>query len=1052
MFTLITGSFRALEESLISEVLAIKKLDPLASILLVSPSGHLLTRLQRLLTSRREGLLNIHCINFYGLAERLLAETSTGDRLVEDSALYTELIRDFLEGHDGGSLVLGDSLRASGRAIPKGLPGSLASTLRDLRDAGLRYMDALAVLKEGFLGTEALEAAPTLELYGRVYDALYKMKLRTPADLLRRAAQAVPTHPWIQSQQAIFLYGFYDLTGVQLDFVLSLASHAKAHVYFPFVENHPSYAFAEQLLKDPGFMSKVGSRQTLTTNDGGGKSEEKMRSASPLLFTPPSSAVTAVWSCSGARDEIWLAAKEILRLRDKGVAFDEIAIIGRRLDPYLPALREIFASHQIPYHSTRGAPAGSHPLIKAVRTALTLARDEYPRLTTVDLLKSPYFKKHFDVSLADPFTRRAGIVRSWPAWHDRLTYWSAHEMREVAGNQALSRHLLDLLSTLHKALGAVEETATWSEHACWAQDVLEQWIALPENAAAEERLLLKDIQETLRTLPFLDALGKKVSRERFLNAWEQKIGALELVSPTSHAGVQALEVLQARGLKFRAVFLLGLNEKSFPRLIREDPFLSDTARARLSSALGVRLSRKLDGYQEERLLFTLMRETALESLYLLTQRSNEDGKTLIPSIYLQEFLRETRARAERLPRALPPKFIHRPAAHCTPKELSYLLNRAGRPVNDLEPFYTAFGWNPERFKQLLAAHNTLEAFHKGIQAHDGLITASELIAPALANGFSPSSLEDLAECPYRFYASYVLKLRPFEDPAPEGEMTAAAMGKLFHRALELFYTAARDKGLPTDKKAFARQLEAACSACFAECRETAWSVYPVAWKAVQNLVRKHIESFLKNDLKESEDNGFTPTYFEEMITGSLTELGQGLARISFHGKPDRIDLKTEAGEIVARVIDYKSGKARELSGRLETALLKGSYLQLPIYLGLVSEFIRQKIGKNVRAESAALRWVRPESTAIVAPELLSDFFKSADAAVLSENIEGLISLAETGHYYIEPSSGEWGHCGRCDFARVCRKEHMRTRTRSEFDPVRLANRDRLSRTAEKKKK
>ena len=67
--------------------------------------------------------------------------------------------------------------------------------------------------------------------------------------------------------------------------------------------------------------------------------------------------------------------------------------------------------------------------------------------------------------------------------------------------------------------------------------------------------------------------------EHFLETWQEKLEKLERLQAAPHAGVQVLEVQQARGLSFRAIFLLGMNEKVFPRLIREDPFLSDAARS-----------------------------------------------------------------------------------------------------------------------------------------------------------------------------------------------------------------------------------------------------------------------------------------------------------------------------------------------------------------------------------------------------------------------------------------------------------------------------------------
>ena len=48
-------------------------------------------------------------------------------------------------------------------------------------------------------------------------------------------------------------------------------------------------------------------------------------------------------SCSGARDEIWLAAKTILRLTDEGMPLHDIAVVARNLSAYTaPLTREIF--------------------------------------------------------------------------------------------------------------------------------------------------------------------------------------------------------------------------------------------------------------------------------------------------------------------------------------------------------------------------------------------------------------------------------------------------------------------------------------------------------------------------------------------------------------------------------------------------------------------------------------------------------------------------------------------------------------------------------------
>jgi hypothetical protein len=64
-------------------------------------------------------------------------------------------------------------------------------------------------------------------------------------------------------------------------------------------------------------------------------------------------------------------------------------------------------------------------------------------------------------------------------------------------------------------------------------------------------------------------------------------------------------------------------------------------------------------------------------------------------------------------------------------------------------------------------------------------------------------------------------------------------------------------------------------------------------------------------------------------------------------------------------------------------------------------------------------------------------------------MKGLIKISEAGHFYIERETGDHGHCAHCDFARICRKEHMPTLHRAVNDPIRIANTERLSRTAPK---
>ena len=101
-------------------------------------------------------------------------------------------------------------------------------------------------------------------------------------------------------------------------------------------------------------------------------------------------------------------------------------------------------------------------------------------------------------------------------------------------------------------------------------------------------------------------------------------------------GVMVLGATAARGLSFRALFVLGMNEGVFPRTIREDAFLRDRDREVLETDLGYKVNQKLTGYDEEKLLFTLLVGAARERLYCSYQRADDNGRALAPSWYVDE--------------------------------------------------------------------------------------------------------------------------------------------------------------------------------------------------------------------------------------------------------------------------------------------------------------------------------------------------------------------------------------------------------------------------------
>src|SRR5437867_13292266 len=94
--------------------------------------------------------------------------------------------------------------------------------------------------------------------------------------------------------------------------------------------------------------------------------------------------------------------------------------------------------------------------------------------------------------------------------------------------------------------------------------------------------------------------------------------------------------MDARGVPSSAPCVLGVNGNASPRSEQEDPFLRDADRRVRARELGFKIPCKLEGFDEERLLFALLLRSARERVVLSYQRADRDGRPMVPSGYLAE--------------------------------------------------------------------------------------------------------------------------------------------------------------------------------------------------------------------------------------------------------------------------------------------------------------------------------------------------------------------------------------------------------------------------------
>ncbi|MBI2789769.1 MAG: exodeoxyribonuclease V subunit gamma [Elusimicrobia bacterium] len=1026
--SVVHGPFEALEDAFAARVRALLPEAGGKPLLVVAPSRVMTDRLERLLAVEKGlPLLGVHFHTFHSLAAAVVEEGGFPDAaLVSDPVFHDAVVDRVLD--KAPSLGIAKELR------PKALASAVRSSLRDLIDSGVDPRQVAEHFGSTLLKDEeeAGRLNALLALLALYEKELSRLGVQPPSALVKQAAAYAPDSEWLSGFSEILYYGFYDLTGLQLDFFESVTNTRPSKLYFPFRQGYPAFRFSEEL-----FDQKFSGRSS--SAPAGAAGGTALGEALDSLFDPSKPPVpvapgrVVVVSASGARDESWAAAKEVLRLLGEGIPPHEIAVVARSLEPYRPALAEVFSAEGLPLDLSCGEPVLRHPAAKAALDLLTLRERDFPARTVSDLAGSPYFIAA-DPARASRWRRLVealGIRAGWLQWRGKLeprvgapVELRPHRVREGLPGELIpaadAKALWDLVSGLRETLGA--PPASWSARAAEARALLSAHLRLPADASPAERDAWGAVQDALEELSGFDRLREESSWEAFLDAFERKLSRATRDAGDGRLGTRALDAMDARGQRFRAVVMIGLKEKLFPRQVLEDPLLRDGARSVLRHPAGYWIGRKAAGHEEERLLFYLAVASAKERLVLIYPRSDEAGKASVPSTYLRELCRAAglpapgEGDARRVPRQPAERLRSSPAGLLTPREASLLaVLEGGSPDPALDAAALAEGL------RRVAALNDRGA----PGAHDGLTRpiAAEL-AKLKASGLSPTALDLYATCPVRFFAARVLGLGDREEGSDKSELTPQARGLVYHAVLERFYSSLAEE-VWAGKKDWAPAFDAAAAAVFGENDWRALGIYPLLWESARLDMSARLRSFIAWDLERLREAKIRPRLFETSLRGGPPEGAPG--GVPWKGVADRIDADEAGGTF--RVVDYKTRSSARWKNLAKQAAA-GDLHQLPFY----AELAGAAAGEGLSFGGAELLFLEVEEGEERSAALTAEDWGLARGPflkILAERVEAIAS----GRFPIRPEDGERGHCSWCEFPTVCRKAHAPSRARGLRAPV-----------------
>lgn len=448
---------------------------------------------------------------------------------------------------------------------------------------------------------------------------------------------------------------------------------------------------------------------------------------------------------------------------------------------------------------------------------------------------------------------------------------------------------------------------------------------------------------------------EQISKQVFLQEVKQTLALFTVPMQPGRGGVELHNPSSLFGAKYQYVFGLGMAEGIFPTPITNDPLL-DFFDRQLLAKQGFSLETAVTIAQKETLTFYHFLGVPTQKIVFSYPRSI-NRETILPSPYLDRL------------QLKPSSLIDLPLASIEEARRVYLQQKEDK--SDRVFPYILKAWQVEKQRE-----NNYPA-----DEYDGIVGIP--LDPAKIV-FSASQLTQLGQCPFKWFASRLLKLK--ELPEAETNLSTTLKGNLYHLCLEL--SLAQIKTTADLAKFNTEQLTKA----FLQAEQDLELLQIPTWNSQR---QEHLETLWLNLI--------TPSFLdsESQIIARETAFKMEWHGLQVKGKVDRID-RANDGLVI---LDYKtSGTAP--SGVKDDGGKAKIDIQLPLYMDAVEQsFPDESINTAVYYSLTKRKIIKKARRN---REELADFARKVK------------SYLEQGYYPVAPDI-EQKACTYCSFDVVCRK-------------------------------
>ena len=606
-------------------------------------------------------------------------------------------------------------------------------------------------------------------------------------------------------------------------------SAQEAGKFFREYQNHP--ALAKTFPKDiPSHLAR-GLRGSDSTQTTGKKSIRIFGAAQPV-------------------SQAKLMAQVLQEELEKGINPEETLIVLPDENLLLPVLHSV-SGHVEKLNVTMGFPIGATPVFNLVELLIELhinrKGSDFNHRPALALLGHPYLIA--EDAGASNVKRKEILHRNWVYIPMGYLASATHLHRLIF--QAIEGSILSYLRTIITAIGNLTAIADFDKEYILHFIKLLNRVEEVTGDAFKIQTVTNDGHPTAFTSQHSKAYN--ISLKAFLRLFKQLAQAHKIpFSGEPLKGLQVMGVLETRNLDFKNVFVLSLNEGSFPSFGTKSSYIPYSIR----KAYGMPTAEHQDAMYAY--LFYRMLQRA-ENIFLFYNTETDVLGQGESSRYLKQLMYESGLPMER-------KVLHDPIQ---PSQITPIIIKKDKGV--------------------------IEA----------LIKLSE--GNSRFKGISPSALNTYIECRLRFYLRHIAKVK--EPDEVEEDLDARVLGNFLHEVMEHFYRQLQDKKknslvVVTDFTNGEAVIDSLIDKVFIEAYHLEPGK-PVQYEGQRLVVREIVRRFAHRILEM--DKAYAPFEIEVLEQGGLEHsvtIDQYPGSTLLGGKIDRVDRK---GDLV-RVIDYKTGK------------------------------------------------------------------------------------------------------------------------------------------------